>query len=294
MSWILLSILAALTWTIVSIVDKYILAKWVKNPIVPVMILGIVNLLGGLLVYLIHDFPSLSCINIALSFLVGVFYILIAILYLKAVKIEEISRVIPLFYLSSLFVLILAAIFLEEIFSLTKYLGIFILIIGAILISSKDFTKISFGKAFWFMILASLIMAINVVITKYLLNFADFWTIFSYTRIGTALASIPIFYLGLPDLVSTLKEYGKRVIGVISLNQSLNLLGVLLIVKAFAIGYATLVNTLASVQPFFVLLFTVILSIFYPQILKEEIRKSTILIKLIAIILMFIGVILIT
>jgi len=293
MSWALFSILAALIWAIVSTVDKYILTKWTRNPIVPITALGPISLIAAFLVYLFKGFSFLSYINITLALVSGIFYTLMAVFYFKAVKTEEISRIAPLFYLTSLFILILAAVFLGEIFSLIKYLGVFLLVIGAVLISSKGFTKVRLGKAFWFMILSSLAIAINAVIIKYLLNFADFWTIFSYSKIGVAFASIPIFYLSLPGLVSTTKKHGKKVIGTIFLNESLDLLGDLLIIKAYTIGYVTLVNALSSVHPFFVLIFVIILTIFYPQVLKEEIEKSIILIKLIAIILMFIGAILI-
>jgi len=214
--------------------------------------------------------------------------------YFKAVKIEEISRIIPFFYLSPLFILILASIFLGEIFAPIKYLGIFFLVIGVFLISLKKITKISFGKAFWLMILSSFSLAINQVITKYLLGFADFWTIFSWTRIGTIVALIPVYFVCFPDLLSTVKEHGKKVISIISLNESLNVVGVIFITVAASIGYITLVNFLSSIQALFVLIFAVFLSIFYPKILKEEVGKSTVLLKLIAIILMFVGAILVS
>jgi len=292
--WVIFSILAALIWAICNTVDKYVLTKWVKKPTVPLIITGIIGLLAILTVYLFQGFSVLSYLNIFLAFVAGILYILTNVFYLKAVKIEEVSRAVPLFYLTPLFVLILATIFLEEIFTPLKYLGIFLLIIGAILISSRDFMKISLGKAFWFMIFASLLWAVSLVITKYILNFADFWTIFAYTRIGTIFALIPIFCLNFSDLVSTVKEHGKKVIGVIAANESLNLLGVLFIIIATAVGYVALVDALSSVSSFFVLLFAVILSILYPTILKEEIGKSVIFQKLLAIILMFIGAILIT
>ena len=125
MSWILFSILAALTWAVVNTVDKYILTKWVRNPIVPVMILGVVGLIASILVYIFHGFYYLSIQNIVLALIVGVLFVLICFFYFKAVKLEEVSRVIPLFYLSPLFVLIFAAISLGEIFTPIKYLGIF-------------------------------------------------------------------------------------------------------------------------------------------------------------------------
>jgi len=292
--WVIFSILAALCWAIVSIVDKYVLTKWVRKPIVPVMILGIIGLLASLFIYLFHGFSPLSYLNIIWAFVAGVLYILSMLFYFKAAKIEEISRIAPLWYLTPVFVLILAAIFLGEVFPLIKYLGIFLLVTGAIIISLKNLEKISIGRAFWFMILASLVLSGEAVITKHLLNFTDFWTVFSYIKIGTIFALIPIFYFSFKDLTSTVKEHGKKVIGVISLAEILNLVGKVFITIAIATGYVTLVNALSSVQPFFVLLFAVILSIFYPSIIKEELNKPIIVQKLVAIILMFIGAILTT
>ncbi|MBZ9572835.1 DMT family transporter [Patescibacteria group bacterium] len=293
MLWAILSILAALCWAVVNTVDKYVLTKWVRKPIIPVMILGIVGLVASLLVYLFHGFSELSYFNIFLAFVAGVFYILTAVFYFKAVKIEEISRVIPLFYFGSIFILLLATLFLGEVFTFTKYLGIFLLVTGAVLISSKNFLKLSFGKAFWFMIFGTILGSIGAVLTKYLLGFTDFWTIFGYLRIGAIFPLIPIFYFSFPELIKTTKAHGKKVIAVISLNGTLNFFAVLLITIAISVGYVTLVSALTSVQPFFVLLFAVVLSTFYPKILKEEITKRTMFIKLLAIILMFIGAVLI-
>ena len=53
-------------------------------------------------------------------------------------------------------------------------------------------------------------------------------------------------------------------------------------------------NSLSSVQPFFVMLFAIVLSVFYPKILKEEITGQAVLVKSVAIMLMFAGAILIT
>ena len=78
------------------------------------------------------------------------------------------------------------------------------------------------------------------------------------------------------------------------LNESLNVVGILLLTIAIAVGYVTLVSALSSVHPFFVLGLAVILSIFYPKALGEEIKKSAVLLKLLAITLMFIGFVLIT
>ncbi|MFC1800784.1 EamA family transporter, partial [Nanoarchaeota archaeon] len=180
MSWILFSVLAALMWAVVNIVDKYVLTKWVKNPMVNVIILGFVSLLAGVFVYFFKGLSELSYVNVLIALAVGGLYVLVCWFYFKAIQVGEVSRVVPLFHLSPLFVLIFAGVFLGEVFSFSKYFGIFLLIIGAIMISSEKLTKIRFGKAAVYMTLSALAVATYEVIMKHLLNFADFWTIFSY------------------------------------------------------------------------------------------------------------------
>ena len=79
-----------------------------------------------------------------------------------------------------------------------------------------------------------------------------------------------------------------------SLAEILNIIALIFMTIAASVGFISLVGALTAVQPFFVLLFAIILSIFYPKIIKEEISKSTILIKFTATFLMFLGIILIT
>jgi len=290
--WVLFTVLATILWAVSNVIDKYVFVKWVKEPIVPVIITVIIGLPVSLLIYIFHGFSALSYTNIGLAFASGIFYITMIILYCRAVKIEEISKIVPMFYLAPLFVLILATIFLGEFFTPLKYIGIFFLIIGAVLMSSKGL-RFSFGKAFWLMIACALFLSVSSVITKYLLGFADFWTIFAYEKIGVGIAIIPVLYFGLSHMKSDVKEHGKRVVGAICISDILTVVGSMLATAAISVGSVTLVNAMTSVQPFFVLLFAVVLSIFYPRILKEEIGKSAVLLKLLAITLMFIGAILI-
>ena len=89
------------------------------------------------------------------------------------------------------------------------------------------------------------------------------------------------------------KEKGIAPAGIISLNESLAVVGILLFTTAMSKGPVTLVAALSSIQPFFVLLFAIFLSLVYPNILTEETNKSAIFLKAISIIIMFAGAILI-
>lgn len=144
--------------------------------------------------------------------------------------------------------------FFKETFTFTKYLGIFFLVCGAILISQKDKIDFRFNKAFWLMALAAITMAIGSIITKYLLNFGDFWTIFSYTRgFGETIALIPIIYLNFKDIKEGITKNGKKAIGAMFFSALFGVFGIILITIAVSTGSVTLVYSLSSIQPFFCL-----------------------------------------
>ena len=294
MSWILFSVLAALIWSIANIIDKFIITKWLKEPAIPVMFLGIIGLVIAGIIFLVKGFQLLSPFNIFLALIAGCCYILTNAYYLKALKREEVSRAVPLYYTTPLFVLFLASIFLGESFQPLTYLGIILLVSGAVMISIKKTHEITVSKALGLMLLAALLWAIYSVIIKYLLNFADFWTIFAYARVGAMIASIPLIYVYFPKFLATVREHGNKVTIAIILNETLNITGVFIYVIALSIGFASLVETLTSVHPFFILIFTILLSIFLPHILKEKIDRKKVLLKFVAIALMFFGIILIT
>lgn len=293
MFWIVYTILAALFMAIVNIVDKYLLSKLVAKPIVPVMILGIVGGISAIVVFAIKGLTHLTPIHLTLAFICGILYVFMVFFYFKAVKIEDISTIIPLYYLSPLYILLIAWIFLDERFTASKYLGIVLIVSMAIFISMKNIRTIHISKALWFIILSSVSIAIVQVITKYLLNTNDFWTVFAYIRLSAFIALIPVYWFKYPELKLQYRTGGLKPIGIITANETLTLLSVILGTAATAIGFVTLVNALSSIQPFFVLIFTIGLSLFYPHILKEELTKSRVILKFIAIILMFIGILLI-
>ncbi len=294
MTWILFSILTALTWAMVNIIDKYVLTKWIKWPVVPVMILGVVGLAFSAVIYLLHGFEPMTTAQILWAFASGFFYILMIYFYFKAVQIEEISRVIPLFYLGPLFILVLAAIFLGESLSPNAYAGVVLLVLGSILISFKGSIRVSFGKAFWLVMLSAFTFAISQVITEYLLESVDYWTIFSYSRIGVFLILVPIFLMHGKLFFRMLKEKGTKAVAVVSFNEVLNMMGLLFLTIAASIGYITVVNALSSLQPLFVLLLTIFISVFYPKILKEELGKSTLILKFVSVAMMITGVVLVS
>ncbi|MFA6097684.1 MAG: DMT family transporter [Candidatus Paceibacterota bacterium] len=294
-SWVILSLMTALLWATSDVINKFIFTRWPIKPVVLVIFSCLVNLVITFGVYVHQGLSELSVLHLLLAIAAAFFYFFGYYLYFSAVKMEEVSRITPLFYLMPLFILLLAAIFFQEKLTFIKYTGIILLVAGAILISQKGSFSFRIGKAFWFMILSALSISAYAIITKYLLNFSDYWTIFSYTRgLGLIPFLIPLIYKKLPDLEDAARQGGKAAIGMILGSASLNSIGIILITVAMAMGSVTLTNTMLSIQPLFVLIFAVFISRYYPQLFREDLDRRTVALKLVSILLIVAGAILIT
>jgi drug/metabolite transporter (DMT)-like permease len=292
-NWFIFALLAGLLIAVVNILDKFVLDKWARHPIVPVLLLGVFNLFPALILLLIRGWPAVTIKQGLLILAAGAALLLMALFYFSAAAREEISRVVPLMFFSPLFVAALAWILLDETFAARQYAGVFALIAGAVLVSSRLPLNPRMGRAFWLMLMAALSISVYFVLMKYLLRSFDYWSVFSLTRLSSTLVMLPLCFLYFAELRDTLREYGAKVVGVMALDQVIALAANLFVTIAAAAGPITLVNALISTQPFFVLLFAVILSRFVPHLFREETQRSTVLQKLAALVLMSVGVLLI-
>ncbi len=282
--WILLAILTALTLSIVNVIDKFVLSKVVNNPYVPAIYLGILSFLTGVIL-LIWKGTSIEGWTLILSLISGALYCISTILYFHAVKKEEISRIVPLFYLNIIFVAIMGALWFGEIFTFITYIGILLLIGGAILINFKD--RFAIGATFWIMIVAALFLAVSRILMKYVLISADYWTVFAWGRIGMFLICVPLIFIYLKDFKNSLSSAT-----LISSSEILNIFGILLLTIAVSLAPVTLVGSLTTLQPLFLFFITLTISYFKPTLLFEQLNRKEVLIKAVSIVMIILGVVL--
>jgi len=293
-TWIVFALLSGFLMAVVNLLDKLVLDRWSRHPAVPVLLLGIISTVPAGLILLLNGVPRLPPRLWILVLAAGAALLGFAAFYFRAAAVEEISRVVPLQYLGPLFVSGLAALFLEEVFPPRRYLGVALMIVGAVLVSSRFPLRLRPGRAFWLMILSAISLSIQLVITKHLLSFADYWSVFALIRLAMAVAMLPLLIQHFRDLIASLREHGTKVIWVMVGDQHIALAGALFLTIAAASGPITLVNALAAVQPFFVLVFSLLLSRARPLLFREETGRAVVLMKLAAVTLMFLGVLLIT
>src|SRR3989344_2306542 len=290
MDWVIFSLLSRALWAADNIIDKLLRGRYLPDSLILTLVAGISALLLSLIIVIFNGLGWIGFGPVTLViFAVFAFY--------QAISREEISRVIPLFQFTPPFVLLLSLLFLGEVLTLNHYLAFVLILLGGFLISIQKAKGVfKLRNAFWWMILSSLIYAIQVVILKSLYVAHPFWDLTAYLGFGEFLPT-PLLLLLVPTFRS---RFVKGFSDLKPIGWTLLILGMFFVTSAslsglwaLVTGPVTLVSVLRGFQSLFVLIYAVFLSIWLPKILKEELSKSIIGIKTVAILLMTIGLYLI-
>jgi len=294
--WFFYIISAISIWGFNAIVDKIILTKYLNS--FSYLITGIpakLMLLVGILIFAPMDYSSPA---FYFAFASGVLGVVGYYAYAFAMKREEASRIAALTSLYPAFVAILAAIFLNEIFSIKSYAGIMLMIFGATLISYKKgkFYKLVPLAVVIIAVVANIFWAIEQTASKISLNSYGFWQFFAGYMMGTLFMTAPSLIIPhfRNNFVKELKKLKRNVVLLLIFSSAIWAIGIILFFYSASLGPITLVSALSIIAPFAVLLYTIVVTKIWPKILKEEIDRKTLALKLFAIALIFLGTYLIT
>ncbi len=288
MLWLIFALATPLVWAITNIIDKYALSKLINDAWLPMIIFSWVGAVASLIIFGVHGL-HVSWATIFIALVTGVVYCLSEVSYFEAARHEEISRVISLIYLDPLFTALFASLFLKEIFSFAQYLGVVLLVVGAVLISYKPGDTKMATRTIVLCLAGACLCAVNNLLSKYMLGSVDFWSVFALIRMGSFVVLIPTM-IAKRTTIKNLITQTPRSFAIITSSMTLNLFGSLFLVIALSLGFATLTVALSALQPLFVLILTVLVGTHYPHILQEVGGKRAVLLKLVAIALMFIGI----
>ncbi len=294
MTWLLVAISAYLILAIVYSVDKYLLAGPLPSPKVYIFYIGIL----GLMVLVLAPFVGFyfpGYFYIFLAFLSGTSFIFGLFWFFKAIRLFEVSRVVPAVGGSlPVFAFLLVYIFSlgKEKLLLPEFLAFLLLVAGTILITYKRGNQISL-KSFQISAVAAFFLALSFVLAKYVYMVQPFWSGYIWIRAGAGLAVL-VFLVFSSELKRELFKakigLQKKTAGIFLTNQAAGAGANILQNWAIALAplaYVAIINALQGVQNAFLLIFTIFLSFKFPQILKEEISRKIIFQKIIAI--LFIG-----
>jgi len=286
-------------------VDKFILTHYIRDAVSYQVFLALTML--PFLIFLIpftpHTNSSTSIVFPLVIILLGVVLGLVYVLYNKALLIEEVSRVTPLFYLSPLFVLLLSFMFIGEGLSLRRYVGIGLMVFSAISVSLRGrdrrsykhshshSLRISLSPALLMILVLDIMNAGKDVVSKLMLSHLDYLSYLFWFMLGN-IAGRPLLLLiphNREKTITIIKTLPSKIYLLSFINSSLAWAGYVLYFKAVSMTYVSLVCAIPTTQPFLVFIFATLLGLFYPGLIEEKTDRWSLTIKGIAAVSIMIG-----
>lgn len=293
--WFVFALIATLIWSVGAILVKFVRVNYIKSPIGYLIIAAPVTLYS--LVFLFFGKVQIPSTKMLLYIAITAIASFVGYwLYLTAIHEEEISRVITLYGLSPLITLILATIFLKEILTISDYLAFPLIIVGSMLISVRKLKgRFRFSHGIILVFISIFLYSIQNLFFK-LAAEVDWVSVMILRQICFAIIPISLFVFSKEIRKKTkddLKQLNKKRLGLLYTAEIMGITGIVFSYLAIQRGPVSLVNLVHGTEGLFVIILATFLSIFIPRILKEEISRKTIGLKITAALLMLLGLYLI-
>lgn len=294
MLWIIIAFISPILYGFSNVLDNYLTNKLFKN----IWTLTFYSTMFGtafLPLIFFFELPNVPPTQLwPWLIAIGAIEILYLYPYFKALQSDDTSIVSSLFSLGRIFVPIFAFLFVDEVLTLTQYLGFLVIILSSAVLTLNTKGKLRLNKSFFYMLACSSLLALEAVIYKYIFDSASWSTGFTWTRLVTFI--IALGFLLVPHLRRDIRvqlSHFKTVGLVFTLEELITFVGSIAATYAITLVPVTLAKGVDAFQPIFVLLYAIILSKAFPQIFREQIDRRTLLKKSILFVLMIIGILLI-
>jgi len=253
MLWLLFALLAPLLWAATNLIDDDLVLHRLKKPVIILGITGLFACLPALVIILTGHFMMPSWSIILFGLVTGIVSLIAYYPYYRALETANPESVILFWNLAPVLVVLFAFLFLGEQLSLIKYVAIGLLILSAIIVegSHTDFKPRGNMRALWWMVLGSVVTAIQYTMEKEL-----------FTRTtsanGIALICIGSFVSALIILApkhrrqALVRAFQKNRM-ILVINHVLDMSAVVCSSLAISLGSVSIVSAIGGIQALFVL-----------------------------------------
>ena len=302
MNWILLALLAHGFNAIVFVVDKGLLvgSSVVASPLRYTFFSAL--LAGVAIVALPFGYQPLTNFIVIWSVIAGLLHIGALWMFFSALSHGEPSRVVPLTGSTvALSTLLLATMFLGEVFSFWQAMGVLLFLLGGIFLSIQIKRSYTFSfRLAYQILLAGVLFASSFASVKYLYDGSDtFLATFVYSRVIESLCALVFlgpFLMGVQSVKSSARVSMAMLFSWSSLvfvgNKALAASAFALQNYAIALGSVAVVNALQGFQYVFLLLLAWGVSHFSPRFFKEEFSRVSLVQKILGVVSVGIGLLL--
>lgn len=298
MNWSSLALLAAGLNGAVSVVDKFIVAKRIPDAIVYSLFMSVFGLASAVVMPLIVDIHTTPLMATLLALFSGTVYLAYIVLYFAAMGFGDAPVVVALAQITPIFSALWGFFCLGERLGPLTYVGVAIVIAGAILISlerSEDQgarAKLQLNTALPLMVAGCFVNSVSQLMLKYALQETSDWDGFFWPRLGVFAGALAMLLV--PShrrrLRSSLREIGPGTYSLILGNEGLALFAVFLLTLAYDRGLLTLVSASSAVQPLFIIALVWVVNRVKPGLVPDRTDRRVLAVRLLPLGMIILGV----
>jgi drug/metabolite transporter (DMT)-like permease len=283
---LIFAVLSPIIFALMNVVDKYIVAHRTKNALGFSALAAIANSIIGIVFALFLNWNGYSFSDFIIPMIVGTLMGTTYFLYFLIIKKEDVSNLTGLVFIYPVLVGFLSFLFLHEVLPLISYLGMILILAGVIMLSVR-MKHLKISISLWTIALLVIIVAADEFMIK----------IFTNTMPELNGIAVNSIFICLPSILGII-FYKKLRVGFISeiknirwafLSELFTFGGIMTLYLAMVGLSATIVSSIAALQPLALLGFERIAQKIFGKMTKDKL----ILPKLIAIVLIVVGIILI-
>jgi drug/metabolite transporter (DMT)-like permease len=297
MSWILFAAIGPVLNAAANHIDKYSISKYLKGGETGALVIfsALFNLVALPVIYIVdpHLF-ALSYTHMILLMVNDMLIVLAMLLYFFALERDEASYVVPFYQTIPVFGFILGFFVLGETITGSQSIGAGFLLVGALLLSLElglGRLHIKYRVALY-MMGASALYAINSVLFKYFALDVGFWPAVFWGCVGKVGIGL-IFLMCLPryrkQFRTLISKNTRRVLGLNAFSESLFIIAETTTSYAFTLASVGLVLLVNALQPVFVFIGGILLTLFLPHFGTESLSRRLLAQKMCGIGLLVIG-----
>jgi uncharacterized membrane protein len=297
MNWLYIALLSPALWAVGNHIDKFLLEKRLREGGVGSLILfsSLIGLVPVPVILYIHPAVlDISLRNAGIVVLNGALYVVSLLPYLHALHRDEASIVVPLFQTTAVFSYAFGWLVLGETLTPLQGFAAALIILGSVALSVELKPRGYRLKTdvLLLMLAASLLNALNWLLFKFVAVQEDFWVSSFWEYIGFISFGLLAFLWVKPwrdEFVAVLKANRASVLALVALNEGVSLAAKVSTNVASLTAPLALISTVHGLQPAFVLLYGVLLTLFVPSYGRENLAKRVIVQKIAAIALTITG-----
>jgi drug/metabolite transporter (DMT)-like permease len=281
--WLLYAFSGPLLWAVSTHIDKFLVDKYFRHSDTAVLMVftALLGVFALPAIWLLQPkVLALPWVATGVMTVSGILYMGAMLFYLRAIQSEEASVVAPLFQANTLFTFALGLVILHEIPRWPQLLGAGLVVAGALGLSLDK--KLHFGnfkpRLVLLMCGATFVLALSSVVFKFFAVQDEFWSTTFWTFVGEGLFGAGI--LAMPhyrkQFVHLFRRNPGAVIGVNAANELINLGGGLGVRYASLLAPVGLVSAISATSTFFVFIFGMVLTLFFPRLGREDLSARNV------------------